>query len=148
MTMPTLERLERHIVREPEGCWIWTAATRTGYGVTHVGSRTDGSRRYVMVHRLLYEHLVGPIPEGLDLDHLCRVRACVNPAHLEPVTRQENLLRGVGLTAQKAAQTHCVNGHPFDEANTHIRSNGTRSCRVCGRERQRRYHHARRETAA
>lgn len=136
-TKPTLARLDEHIEKDDQGCWLWTAATRTGYGTTHIGSRTSGDRRQVMVHRLTYELLVGPIPEGLDLDHLCRVRRCVNPFHLEPVTRRENLLRGEGLTASKAAQTHCIHGHAFTPRNTRIRKNGTRTCVACARDRQR-----------
>lgn len=83
----------------------------------------------------MYEAYFGSIPAGLDLDHLCRVRSCVHPLHLEPVTRGENLRRGVGVTAQKAAQTECIHGHAFDEKNTYIAKNGTRKCRECLRIR-------------
>ncbi len=82
------------------GCWIWLGALhRNGYGNIRVGSMKDGTRGHRVAHRALYEALVGPIPAGMELDHLCRVRSCVNPAHLEPVTRRENLRRGGVLDA-------------------------------------------------
>lgn len=88
-----------------DGCWLWVGAIdkNTGYGRFHAG---DG-RRTVNAHRFAYETFVGPIPPGLDLDHLCRVRACVRPSHLEPVTRRENLLRGETLAAAHAANRDC-----------------------------------------
>jgi hypothetical protein len=82
-------------------------------------------------HRLFYEQLVGPIPDGLQLDHLCRVRHCVNPDHLEPVTQTANVLRGIGPTAVNAGKTHCVHGHPFTPDNTYINKQGNRHCRAC-----------------
>ena len=118
---------------DPGGCWMWVAAcTRGGYGHFQLGGR------WVRAHRFSYEALVGPIPPGLQIDHLCRVRACVNPAHLEPVTCRENLLRGDTLTARNAAKTHCPQGHSYDEANTYIRSTGGRNCRACDRDSARR----------
>lgn len=118
----------------PNGCWMWTAAIdRHGYGKFWLGGRT------VRAHRFSYESLVGPIPGGLELDHLCRVRACVNPTHLEPVTHRENTLRGDTLTARHAAKTHCLRGHPYDEANTYVTPDGRRNCRACGRDAVRRY---------
>jgi hypothetical protein len=122
-----------HEVAE-SGCWLWTAATNAdGYGLLWRGNRS-----YLMAHRASYELHVGPIPEGLTIDHLCRNRRCINPAHLEPVTNRTNVLRGAGITAQNAAKTHCIHGHPYDEQNTYLRRDGARACRICKREVQRR----------
>lgn len=122
-------RLMAKVAVDDNGCWIWQGAqTGTGYGHMWDGAKV---RR---THRIAYEIHVGPIPEGLHLDHLCRVRLCCNPAHLEPVTIRENLLRGVGFAAVHAAQTHCIHGHEFTEANTRIDRLGRRFCRACRRE--------------
>jgi hypothetical protein len=120
-------------------CWIWRGKQKdTGYATMTVP--TDGPRgRPVRAHRAFYERHVGPVPEGHDLDHLCRVRNCVNPAHLEPVTRRENLRRGTGFIAVHARKTHCPRGHEYDA----VDNRGQRFCRQCarvlGRERNRRY---------
>jgi HNH endonuclease len=108
-------------------CWVWTGAKgRRGYGNLRWHSRT------VQVHRLSYVAWVGRIPKGLTLDHLCKNTACVNPAHLEPVTIRENILRGDGLAAQNARKEVCQNGHPYDEKNTHVRMvNGKPQGRYC-----------------
>ena len=86
-------------------------------------------------HRVSYQLVVGEIPEGLTLDHLCRNPSCVNPDHLEPVTTKENILRGVSKIAQQARQTHCKRGHPFDEENTMIVRGSARQCRACNKAR-------------
>jgi hypothetical protein len=113
-------------------CWLWTGSINSsGYGVLHI------DRRPVRAHRLAYEELVGPIPYGLALDHLCRVRNCVRPDHLEPVTLGENVLRGVSPSAVNRRKTHCPQGHPFNETNTYRRS-GRRVCRECSLEWDRR----------
>lgn len=115
---------------DPEtGCWLWQGyVTVHGYGQFWNGDRLVGA------HVFGYEAHKGPVPDGLDLDHLCRVRRCVNPDHLEAVTRRENLLRGLTIPAAKAAQTHCEHGHEFTEANTYRGANGKRSCRICRRD--------------
>jgi hypothetical protein len=127
------ERFWSKVEPEPvNGCWIWVAAMTSGYGSIGIGSRTDGSRRRELAHRLSYKQLIGPVPEGLELDHLCRNRACVNPAHLEAVTHRENVLRGASLNAFNAKKTHCKHGHPFSPENTYVRKDtGSRMCREC-----------------
>lgn len=117
--------------RGPDECWLWTGSLNTpGYAALGVEGKT-----YNSAHRLAYEWLVGPIPEGMHLDHLCRNRSCVNPAHLEPVTCRENILRGTNPPAQQARQTHCKRGHEFTPENTYrAPSDNRRHCRTCQRE--------------
>lgn len=122
----------RRVDKRPDGCWQFTGAL-TSYGYSQV--RLGTGRPCALGHRVAYEALIGPVPDGLELDHLCRNRACVNPAHLEPVTHQVNLLRGQTINASKAQQTHCVNGHEFTADNTRIYRDGTRRCRACDRIR-------------
>lgn len=108
-------------------CWLWTGRiTEQGYGVLHGGAHV------LYTHRVSYELHVGPIPEGLHIDHLCRNRACCNPEHLEPVTCRENVRRSpIALAAINARKTHCDSGHEFTPANTNLDDKGNRSCRAC-----------------
>lgn len=128
--VPMIDRaLAKISIDEATGCWLWQGCkTYQGYG------RMIRLRANHMAHRVVYEDLVGPVPDGLVLDHLCRVRHCVNPAHLEPVTNRENILRGTGFAARKAAQSHCVNGHPLSGENIYPYKGG-RLCRTCRRAR-------------
>ena len=110
----------------PDACWGWLAyRMRNGYGQFQVGSQ------HVLAHRFVYELVVGPIPDGLTIDHLCRNRACVNPKHLEPVSNRINALRGFG-GAHCSAKTHCPQGHVYDLFNTRY-YRGHRYCRMCMR---------------
>lgn len=111
----------------PEKCWLWTAHTSDGgYGRFTFDGHTT------VAHRLAYEALVGAIPEGLVLDHLCRVRNCVNPAHLEPVTTRENNLRAFGWAGINARKVRCPKGYEY-----FINSQGNRECRTCSLARRR-----------
>lgn len=111
-------------------CWVWVSILKpAGYGQFHEGVSPN---RALLAHRVAYELLVGPVPDGLQIDHLCRVRRCVNPGHLEPVTPAENTRRGAAVI------THCPAGHPYDEENTRVRPNGHRGCNTCNRASARR----------
>ena len=125
---------DKVVVNPETGCWEWTACrNRDGYG----RFKLDGRKRYA--HRVAYELIKGKIPEGLQIDHLCRVRACVNPDHLEPVTCRENLHRGETFNAANAAKTHCPQGHPLSGDNLYVRPDGRRGCKTCQAEHGRRY---------
>lgn len=120
---PVEERIWAKVEVHPLGCWSWTGSTSNGYG-----SIRDTEGRQRVVHRVAYEVWVGPIPHGLELDHLCRNRACVNPAHLEPVTHFVNAMRGgAGETKRR---THCLHGHAMTPDNIYI-DQGKRRCREC-----------------
>jgi len=103
--------------------------------------------RGILAHRFAYELLVGPIPDGLHTDHLCRNHSCVRPDHLEPVTCAVNVQRGIGPAALNAKKAHCMHGHPFDGPNTMIAKNGKRQCRTCHNLRGQRAKRAAREAA-
>lgn len=127
------KRFAAKVAVAASGCWEWTGyKSELGYGqFNKKGNKTNG-RKLMKAHRFAYECLVGPIPDGLELDHLCRNPSCVNPAHLEPVTHRENMRRGV-----LGARTHCLHGHPFDEENTYTHpSVRGRICRTCAHNRR------------
>lgn len=113
-------------------CWEWQGYRHSGYGQVWWEGRTS------QAHRVVYELLVGPIPEGLTLDHLCRNPPCCNPEHLDPVTGRVNILRGQGPPAVNARRTYCVNGHPLEGANLRIAGRRSeRRCRSCERDKKR-----------
>lgn len=117
-------RLEERIEKGEH--WLWQGSLATaGYGRIRI------NRKPVLAHRAVYTEWVGPIPEGLTIDHLCRVRACVRPDHLEAVPMRTNILRGEGATAKHARQTHCKRGHPLVGEHVYLSPNGHRRCRTC-----------------
>jgi len=115
-------------VQKTDACWLWLQALVTGYG------RFWDGRREWKAHVFAWVEQHGPVPEGLQLDHLCRVRRCVRPEHLEPVTARINTLRGATLPAANVQKTGCPAGHPYDVENTRI-YRGRRHCRACDRAR-------------
>lgn len=125
---------------------FWSSVDKSGECWLYVGSTVDpdGYARFYahgrrhMAHRFAYELVVAPIPEGLQVDHLCKVRNCVNPAHLEPVTPKENNLRSESPAAKNAAKTRCVNGHVFTPENTYVHRGQARTCRTCNAKHVRR----------
>ena len=137
------------IHHEPmSGCWLWVGnVDRGGYG-TIAKWKKDGRKGSRAVHKVIYEILVGDVPDGLQLDHLCEVKPCVNPQHLEPVTPRENTQRSIrsrGLNSVAAtlrdsnlAKTHCPHGHPYSGENLYVRPNGVRECRECWKRKPRR----------
>ncbi len=133
-------------------CWLWTGATALGGGPHPYGRIWSGTYSpkghsvAVAAHRVSYEIYVGPVPDHLELDHLCRNTLCVNPDHLEAVTHRENQLRGFSPMGLQARQTHCKRGHPFDEQNTYFwEKKRLRRCRACQAEQAREYRQRRRE---
>ena len=124
-TQPPEKRFWPKVVALPNGCWAWTAGlTSDGYGTFYVDGTMESA------HVWAYETLVGPVPSGLELDHLCRVRSCVNPCHLEPVTTAVNQQRG---RAARPQHTHCRRGHPLTAENVKPHKDGRRTCRICQR---------------
>lgn len=129
--MDPLTRLLSHV--DVGLCWEWTGQLNHGYGRAHMHGRL------MSAHVAIWELLVGPVPDGLELDHLCLNRRCVNPDHLEPVTRGENMRR-TRYAAMRRAITHCPQDHEYTPENTRVDKNGCRVCRTCRRlkERERR----------
>ena len=131
--MTPLERFKKHYIPVTEsGCWLWVGATlRNGYGYF------NGSTKSRLAHRVAYELYKGAIPIGLVIDHLCRVKCCVNPDHLEAVPQRTNLLRGNTTQRRYAGRTHCSQGHPYAGSNLILEKRG-RYCRICKNEAVRR----------
>lgn len=123
-------RIKRNISIDANGCWLWTGYLfRSGYGQIWISGGGDKKR---LAHRISYETFIGPVPTNLELDHLCRVRRCVNPDHLEPVTHRENVLRGSSPVALQVMQTHCIRGHLLTGDNL-LSSQTKRCCVTCRR---------------
>lgn len=122
-------RIERLSIPEPNtGCWLWLGSVdRGGYARINVAGRN------AVAHRVAYEEFVGPIANDLQIDHLCRVRSCVNPQHLEPVSQRENVLRGVGVTSVNAKKSTCPRGHPLS-----VVDGEGRRCLACRQAQNRR----------
>ena len=142
--MTERERFLERVQVDAAGCWIWQGATDGRYGQTHVVCRENPQK----AHRVAFELFVRPIPEGLHVDHLCRVPLCVNPGHLEPVTPAENVRRQNEAGNHNRAKTHCPQGHPYDAVNTRIvmrRGRPIRFCRTCHRADANRRNRERRE---
>ena len=150
-------RFLSHFRQPMFGCWEWTGghtnpahAGSKGYGCFKIPDGIGKQRNY-KAHRLAYVLFVGPIPDGFDIDHVrdngCRSTLCVRPDHLEPVTRQVNLLRGNGFVAKNAATTHCPQGHPYSGENLRLNPEGKnqragrRFCKACERARRKRRYH-------
>jgi hypothetical protein len=131
VTAPLLDRIMERVDRQPDGCWLWTAG-RTRGGYPTFAPRHGESR---LVHRLAYELLVGPIPEGLTLDHLCKRPLCVNPEHLEPVTQRENLMRSRQDTYVAHRNGTCTKGHPESELYRRKSNGQVAYCRACARQK-------------
>lgn len=139
MTQTVFERFAAKVAIQKNGCHLWLTHVRSdGYGQFWFNNRS------VLAHRFAYEQTKGVVPAGLQLDHLCRVRSCVNPDHLEAVTSRENSLRGQTIAAANAAKTACPRGHEYDKANTRYLSSGSRLCRECHRDESREYQRQRR----
>ena len=132
------QRLFAKIKMNDISCWLWQGHKTDGYG------RIGSNGKTVRTHRAAYQAWIGPIPDGLTLDHLCRNRECFNPVHLQPVTKKENVLRGIGVTAANARKTHCLRGHLL--AGINLFQTADRRCARCEHIRQRGHDKLRQES--
>lgn len=137
----TIDRFFQHVEQPPNSaaCWVWGGRktpvdrSKTRY------ARFRHQGKTVPAHRWAFEQFRFPVRPGLVIDHLCRNTFCVNPWHMEPVTNKENILRGIGVTAQRARKTECLNGHPLRDGNLYLSPKGYRQCRECRNARYRGY---------
>lgn len=129
MTDTEFQGFCKRVVIAENGCLEWIAGKNNGYGHATFGDKRD------YAHRVSYEYFIGEIPENMEIDHLCRNRACVNPIHLEVVTMIENVMRGMGPSAINSRKTHCDKGHEYTGNNLIVDSQGARQCRICRNER-------------
>lgn len=129
---PIIKRFVKQLQIGPNGCWNWKGAKVKGYGQINAGGRGVS----LWAHRVSYDLFVGPIPEGLVLDHLCRNPACVRPDHLEPVTQKVNILRGASEIARRAASTACRRGHPYDKEYLDAAGRRHRRCSICSNRKR------------
>jgi hypothetical protein len=121
------KRIRAKIVKiDVNGCWLWRTKSARGYGKVWWEGRSQRA------HRVTYTILVGPIPDGCEIDHKCRVHSCVNPAHMQAVPHPVNVERGEA-GANMRVKTHCPRQHPYDAANTYVTPKGARQCRACNR---------------
>lgn len=127
MKTPIVDLFWKKIKKTPK-CWTWETATSNGYGSFTSGKKLGYG---TLPHRIAWTLLKGPIPAGLTIDHLCRIKTCVNPAHLDPVTMKINTLRGISPIARQAKQTYCIHGHPLFGNNLKLVSRRNRIWRRC-----------------
>ena len=142
-------RFWKHVSPEPNsGCWLWTASEDgRGYGqFAPFGWRGLHKQGSIKAYKFAYLFYRGSVPDGKELDHVCRNRLCVNPDHLEPVSHRENVLRGDSPSARQARQTHCKRGHEFTAENTWS-GDEHRRCKTCDKVRMAAFHKARREAS-
>lgn len=131
--MNTMEKLLTRVEKVSNGCWEWRGyVNKKGYGQTSLKGRD-------WAHRIFYRHFKGAIPQGTEIDHVCKNRVCVNPDHLEAVSHRENQRRGNSWVGRNYRKTHCPKQHPYSKENTYINPLGARVCRTCQKERNRAY---------
>lgn len=140
MTSKDLARFQSKVSVQEDGCWIWTGCRlQSGYGQFRLGKMRPA-------HRVAYEHWVGQVPDELEMDHLCRVRACVNPSHVEPVTPRENLMRSpIAPAAVNSRKKVCKRGHEMGKQIPYFAKHGWRRCDTCWRSYIREYHKRRKQ---
>lgn len=131
------KRLKSKIHINDNGCWCWTGAVFSKVNGKYAQIRMTSNEKKSCLryaHRVSYEHFVGPVPEGKELDHLCRNTLCINPQHLEPVTHKENMLRRVDINKK-----YCKHGHKMEDDNVYLNPKGARECRTCRKISQKKF---------